>query len=113
MNDNSFSSLDRLMEFGMGIAVARQMIDTMNHTINNMQVPGAGAPIAPASQQYYALIDNQQCGPLTEEEVEKLVNVARINSNTLMWKTGTTAWVHANALPEVYKYFLLSNSSAL
>ena len=39
---NSFSTIDHLVEFGMGIAIAQQMVNTMNHCIGNMQVPGAG-----------------------------------------------------------------------
>lgn len=30
MDDNSFSSIDRLMEFGMSMGIAQQMINTMN-----------------------------------------------------------------------------------
>lgn len=30
MDDNSFFSIDRLVEFGVGMAVANQMVRTMN-----------------------------------------------------------------------------------
>lgn len=38
MINNSFDSIDRLMEFGMGLAVAQQMIATMNHTMREMEI---------------------------------------------------------------------------
>ena len=41
-NYNSFSTIDHLVEFGMGMAIAQQMVSTMNHCIGNMQIPGTG-----------------------------------------------------------------------
>ena len=38
-----FSSIDRLIEFGMGMSLAQQMITTMNSAMNNMQVAGVNA----------------------------------------------------------------------
>ena len=40
--DNNFNSIERLMEFGMGMAVAQQMVNTMNYAMTNMNVPGVG-----------------------------------------------------------------------
>ena len=44
MEDNSFFSIDRLVEFGLGLSVARQMVDVMNNTIQNAVIPGAAMP---------------------------------------------------------------------
>ena len=41
MNDNNFFSIDRLVEFGMGMAMAQQMVGMMNQTIKQMYVPGS------------------------------------------------------------------------
>ena len=64
--DSKFSTLEGLMEFGMSMAIAQQMISTMNHCINNMAVPGVtlNKPVPPIN--YYAVINNQQVGPLSE-----------------------------------------------
>ena len=40
MNDDSFFSINRLVEFGMGMAVAQKMVNTMNKTMISMHVPG-------------------------------------------------------------------------
>ena len=45
MDDNSFNSIDRLVEFGLGVAVANQMIATMNACIGGMRVPGGDNPM--------------------------------------------------------------------
>ncbi len=108
--DNSFDSIERLMEFGMSMAVAQQMISTMNHTMNNMHVPGAGNSfIPPQSQQFYAVIDGAQVGPFTEEEVSRLVAAKKIMPDTLMWKPGATAWGTAQTMPEINKHILLNS----
>ena len=37
---NDFSSIDRLIEFGLSIAVAQQMMNTVNTCIHQMTIPG-------------------------------------------------------------------------
>ena len=32
MNEDSFFSINRLLEFGMGMALAQQMVNTMNNS---------------------------------------------------------------------------------
>ena len=64
MNDDSFFSINRLVEFGMGMAVAQQMVNTMNSAMTNMHVPGSMNPMQTAAPQfYYAMIDSNQAGP--------------------------------------------------
>jgi hypothetical protein len=64
-DERNFFSLDRLVEFGMGMAVAQQMVGTMNKTMKNMHIPGAGNPMRQTAADivYYALIDGKQAGP--------------------------------------------------
>ena len=47
MDSNSFFSIDRLVEFGMSLAVAQQMTQMMNQTMQSMYVPGAMNPMQP------------------------------------------------------------------
>ncbi|MBD5214570.1 MAG: DUF4339 domain-containing protein [Bacteroidales bacterium] len=112
-----FSSIDRLVEFGMGLAVAKQMISTMNTVMNNTQVAGVnagttgqtGAVSAPyTSEKWYVAIDNRQAGPLTPAEVEHLVANGTIHDNTLIWRAGMTGWQMACNIPEINKLFLLN-----
>ena len=57
MDDSSFFSIDRLVEFGMGMAVAQQMVKTMNESMTNMHVPGAMNPMEkPKEKFFYAMI---------------------------------------------------------
>ncbi len=116
----------------MSMALANQMIGTMNYTLNNMQVPGQpvrarnngapqnqAAPEAPGAQggvaapqapqaQYYAVVDGHVAGPLDERQVGRLVQAGSLTEQTLVWMPGLTAWKYAADVPAIYKLILLS-----
>ncbi len=107
--ENSFNSIDRLVEFGLGIGIAQQMIRTMNHAMANMSVAGVGNAFAsPEALLFYAVVDNIQIGPLSENEITELIKNKSIYRNTLMWKVGTSAWKIAESIPEINKLILLN-----
>lgn len=87
----SFYSIDCLVEFGMGMAIARQMMNTMNHTMRNMYIPGAGNPPdhPPKLERiYYAVLDGKQAGPFSETELVRLVNDKKLSKETYVWRPG-------------------------
>ena len=47
MDENSFYSIDRLVEFGLTLGVATQMANSMNASLQAMQIPGARNPCSP------------------------------------------------------------------
>ena len=115
--NTDFSSIDRLVEFGMGLALAQQMMTTMNSAINNMQVAGvnagttgqAGNPLPSFNHTgWYAVINNRQAGPLNNAEVIKLIQNDDIEDNTLMWRPGMKGWQMACNIPEINKVMILN-----
>jgi hypothetical protein len=103
-DENSFYSMDRLMEFGMGMAVARQMANTMNHAMQNMHIPGAGNPMNPPQRPervYYAALDGKQAGPFSETELARLINDKKVSKETYVWHTGLRDWKTAENVPEI------------
>lgn len=106
--DNSFESVDRLMEFGMSLAVAQQMTATVNQAIAGMYTAGAGIPIKKTEKEYFAVIDGLQIGPVTAKETEKLVKNGSITEDTLMWSHGMSKWSQARFIPEILKYIMLN-----
>lgn len=102
MTDDNFLPIDKLMEFGMGLAVARQMGQSMNHAMNQMQIPGVmSPPPATARGSYYALLDGQQTGPLSEQDLPDLIAKGRIVQETYIWRAGMPKWDLARHLPEL------------
>lgn len=116
MDNNSFFSIDRLIEFGMGMAVAQQMINTMNATLNQMNngmtsimqapIPGSKMPaptLVTPQQMIYVAINGQQVGPMNDSEFSQLVNQKRVTKDTLAWMPGMTAWQPIEKIPEILK----------
>lgn len=121
-----FSSLDKLVEFGLGVGVATQMMNTMNATISRMAVPGVGlnpgleknpqlnpagvAPAgAPVQKSYYIVKEEKVAGPFTEQELTELVSKHRVTKNTFCWYPGLPSWKMAQDIPEVNKLILLNS----
>ena len=108
-NDNSFNSIERLMEFGMSMAVAQQMMQTMNHAMQNMVTPQfhqVNVPM-PKPVQFYALVNDIPQGPFTEQELSGHILANRVAKETLVWLRGMPGWMQAQQVPEVAKLFTL------
>ena len=109
MDNSNFFSINRLVEFGMGLAIAQQMVKTMNQSIETMKVPGS---FATAPQQapmlFYAVIDDKQMGPLSEQEIAQLIREKKIVNETYMWKFGMQAWEIAEKIPEIVRLVALT-----
>ena len=109
MNDDSFFSIDRLVEFGMSIAIAQQMVQTMNSAMTTMHVPGSMNPMQTAAPQfYYAMIEGNQAGPFSEQELSRLITEKKIVKETYIWKPGLSKWEIAEKLPEILKMVALA-----
>ncbi len=104
---NDFSSIEALVEFGLGATVAQQMVNTMNTTISTMKVPGVDNPLNDNLTAYFVVVDNQQCGPIDNEEVKTLIQSQKITKETLMWTKGMAAWKPAVELASVNALFML------
>ena len=110
-NETSFYSIDRLVEFGMGMAVAQQMVNTMNQTMAAMHIPGAGNPMRPPEppqRVYYAVLDGKQAGPFSETELARLVNDKKLSKETYVWHTGLAEWKTAENVPEIVRLAALA-----
>lgn len=109
MNENNFFSLDRLIEFGLGMAVARQMIDVMNQSMQSMYVPGSVQSIStPSVAPIYVIIDGKSVGPLGANEFTNLVSEKRISKNSLAWTPGQLNWQPIEQIPSLLKIIALT-----
>lgn len=112
MNENNFFSMNKLVEFGMGMAVANQMAQSMSNALNQMQVPGVGNPLQGTSQNvpemYYAVIDGKSSGPFGISDLSRLISEKKIVKETYIWKPGLSNWTLAQNLPEVLRIVALT-----
>ena len=106
-NDNSFNSIEKMMEFGMSMSIAQQMMQTMNHAMSQMQTPqfnNVNIPV-PAPKQFYALVNDIPQGPFTESELTGHIVAARVQKTTMVWLQGMPSWMPAEQVMDVNKLF--------
>lgn len=109
MDDSNFYSIDRLLEFGMGMAMAQQMVRVMNESMQTMYVPGAPQNIVkPQSSPIYVAINGQPVGPISEREFAALVSEQKVNKDTLVWTPGMLNWKPLQEVPNILKIIALS-----
>jgi hypothetical protein len=109
MNDDNFFSIDRLVEFGLGVAVARQMTASMNQAIENTQFPGPrNVPPAAAPKNYHAMLEGRAAGPFTENELSRLITEGKVSKSTYIWRPGMPRWETAENLAEVLRLVALA-----
>lgn len=101
MNDFQYNSIDRLVEFGLGMSIAQQMVSTMNQAMNQMQMPGQQMP-QPAPQpakEWYVAVEGEASGPFTESEIKQKLLHKEITKDNLVWTKGMSAWAVAGETP--------------
>jgi hypothetical protein len=112
MNEDGFFSINRLVESGMSLAVAQQMVKTMNDAMTNMHIPGSMNPMQTAALQFYfVIIEGNQAGPFSEHELSRLIADKKIVKETYIWKPGLLKWEIAEKLPEILKLLRISRAT--
>jgi hypothetical protein len=81
----------------------------MNSAITNMHIPGSMNPMQPAPAAfYYAMLQGNQAGPFSEQELSRLIAEKKILKETYIWKPGLPNWELAEKLPEILKLVALA-----
>lgn len=109
MNEQSFFSIDRLVEFGLGMGIAQQMVGMMNQHMQSMYIPGSIQSMPrPIPSIYYVAVEGQQIGPLNDSELTKLISQKKVNKDTLAWVPGMQTWKPIEQVPEILKVIALA-----
>ncbi|WP_455136069.1 DUF4339 domain-containing protein [Thermophilibacter sp.] len=109
MDEGSFYSIDRLVEFGLSVAVATQMANSMNVGLQGTLIPGARNPMQPGERPlFYVVLDGKSVGPLATPELLRLIAERRVTKETYVWRPGMTDWQLAEDVPEVLKLVALT-----
>ena len=108
MNDNSFFSIDRLVEFGLSMGIAQQMVGMMNQYMQSMYVPGSIQSMPHSMLPIcYVAINGQQIGPVNDAELSQLIAQKKINKDTMAWVPGMAAWQPIEQIPAILKIVAL------
>lgn len=109
MNDDNFYSMDKLVEFGMGMAVANQMVSSMNQGLSQMLVPGAGKAIPNNTESiYFVIMEGKSMGPFSLTELSRLISEKKVFKETYVWKPGMKQWDLVENIGEILKVVALT-----
>ena len=110
MNNDNYFSIDRLVEFGLGMAVAQQMVKSMNHALANTVIPGAMNPMGAQRfpNTYFVIIDGKQAGPFSAAELSRLIAEGKVGKTSYVWTPGMSKWDQAENVAEVLKIVALT-----
>lgn len=97
--------IERLVEFGLGVGIAQQMVLSMNNAMQQMYIPGQQMPAVP-EKQWYLAIDGNAAGPFRETDVLHRIQCKLVNKDTLVWCTGMPEWKKAELTPEFLKLLI-------
>ena len=99
-----FYSIDKLIEFGMTNSMASQMIQTMNQSFKQMDMPGVSMKKPEREAVYYVAVKGKQKGPYSLTELIRQINEKKVTKDSYIWKPGMLKWEHAENMGEVVKY---------
>ena len=110
MNNDNFFSIDRLVEFGLGIGIARQMVQSMNLALQNTYIPGTMNPAQGPlrnSSIFFVILDGKQAGPFSEADMTRMIAEGAVTRETYVWKAGMSNWAFCENVPEVLRLVAL------
>lgn len=109
MDNNDYFSLDKLLEFGLGMGMAQQMINMMNQSMKSMCIPGSIQSMPqPVANIYYVAINGQQYGPLKESELLEFIRDKKVTKDSLAWMPGMANWMSIEKIPPILKLIALT-----
>ena len=109
MDDQSCFYIDRLVDFGLGMGVANQMVGIMNQYMRTMDIPGSIQQLQRTVLPiYYVAIDRQPIGPLNDGEMASLIAQKKVTKDTLAWMPGMMGWQPIEKVPAILKIVALA-----
>ena len=110
MDHDSFFSVDNLVEFGISMAMAQQMVGMFNQSMQQAMAPAAVPASAPKETLYYIGMEGKPVGPLHETELIQLIRNRQVNKDTLVWMQGMPSRKAIQDVPAVLKLVALNTS---
>lgn len=107
MDADDTSGIDRLVEFGLSVAIAQQMTRSMNTAIENTRFPAPGQA-APGGAAYHAMLGERAAGPFSEAELTQLIATGQVSKATFVWRAGMASWKQVQDCPDVLRLVVLA-----
>ncbi len=96
------------MENMFGMAMMSQMMNQgmgMNKQQQQQQYNQPAPPPPPPTVQFFAVVNGQQKGPFSMDQLSQMATQKAITPDTLVWKQGMSNWSAAKSVPELANIF--------
>lgn len=107
MSDDN-SMFDKIIEFGMGMTVAKQIPQMMDMAMSQCQTTATPPDIKTDSANVYIVNNGQQAGPFSEAETKQLIKNGILTPLTMVWMPKMPQWMPASQVPAINKLLLLN-----
>ncbi len=93
------------MGIGVGLGMGNLVVNSMGQAINQMQQSANNPPPIPQTIQYFVAVAGKQTGPFNEQQLTDMVAAGTFMRESLVWKTGMSAWQQAGQVAELANVF--------
>ncbi len=90
---------------GAGFAIGKTVADSLMGPKGGAQPGGPGTPPPPPATQWHALVNGNQIGPMTHEQLTAAIQTGQVKSDTLVWRQGLADWTAASQAPDLANAF--------
>lgn len=115
MDNDGFFSVEKLVEFGLSMAMARQMVGMFNQVMTPLSMPTSPNYMPmntvmqyPSEQTIYVGVDGKPVGPLREYNIIELYRAKKITKDSLAWIPGMSGWARIEEIPTILRIIALT-----
>ncbi len=101
-----------MMGMGMGFGMANSFVNQNQNQNQNQQqnqapqnTQSAPPPLPQTMKKYHVVLEGNQRGPLSTDEIKGLIQAGNFTQTTMVWKEGLPQWQTANTIDEVNALF--------
>ncbi len=89
---------------GVGMAMAKQMSDSLAGSAAAPEKSAGGPPPVPDEKIYYLAVQGHQTGPFTIREMADKIAAGKVDRDSLVWTRGLADWQAAAGLDDLRPY---------
>lgn len=116
MSDGFYTSIDKLVAFGLNNSLATSMVETMNNAMATMNMPNYAknnridmtnqVAVTPATtKRFFVVAKENTVGPLDKDGLSQMIANRDVTKESLVWYQGLPGWVKAGELSELVILF--------
>lgn len=95
----------QLAGLGIGLGAASGIGGTFKSIAERMNVNPVSPPPIP-TQQYFIIVNGEQIGNQSIENIKQLIHQGIVTGSSLMWRSGLDNWEEACKIPELVSLFV-------